>query len=36
LAAAFNLDREAAFQLVCDWVDTRAQPTAPGRPTVAA
>jgi hypothetical protein len=36
LAAAFNLDREMAFRLVCDWVDTRAQPPAPGRRTAAA
>ena len=36
LAAAFNLDREVAFRLVCDWLDRRAQTPAPGRPTVAA
>jgi hypothetical protein len=36
LAAAFNLDRETAFRLVCDWVDTRAQSPASGRPTAAA
>jgi hypothetical protein len=36
LAAAFNLDRETAFRLVCDWVDARAQAPAPGRPTAAA
>ena len=36
LAAAFNLDREVAFRLVCDWVDRRAQSSAPARPTAAA
>ncbi len=40
LTAAFNLDRESAFRLVCDWVDARAQPraqpAAPRRPTAAA
>ena len=36
LAAAFNLDREVAFRLVCDWLDRRAQTPAAGHPTVAA
>lgn len=36
LAAAFNLDREVAFHLVCEWVDMRAQHPAPGGRTVAA
>ena len=36
LAAAFNLDRDIAFRLVCDWLDLRAQTSAPGRPTAAA
>jgi hypothetical protein len=36
LAAAFNLDRELAFRLVCDWLDFRAQASAPNRPTAAA
>jgi hypothetical protein len=36
LANAFNLDRETAFRLVCEWLDTRAQSSALGRPTAAA
>jgi hypothetical protein len=36
LVAAFNLDREVAFRLVCEWVDQRAQSPAPARPTAAA
>jgi len=36
LASAFNLDRDTAFRLVCDWLDARAQPPARHRPTAAA
>jgi hypothetical protein len=36
LAAAFNLDRETAFRVVCEWIDTRVQSPAPDRPTAAA
>jgi hypothetical protein len=36
LASAFNLDREMAFRLVCDWLDARTQPLARHRPTAAA
>ncbi len=28
LAAAFGLDRETAFHLVCEWIDARAAPAA--------
>lgn len=36
LAAAFGLDRETAFRIVCEWIDTRVQSSAPRRPTTAA
>lgn len=36
LAAAFGLDRETAFRIVCEWIDSRVQASAPGRPTAAA
>jgi hypothetical protein len=36
LAAAFDLDRETAFRLVCEWLDARAQAPAQPRPTAAA
>jgi hypothetical protein len=36
LAAAFGLDRETAFRIVCEWIDTRVQSSAPRRPTAAA
>lgn len=36
LAAAFDLDRETAFRIVCEWLDTRVQSTAPRGPTAAA
>jgi hypothetical protein len=36
LAAAFGLDRETAFRIVCEWIDSRVQTSAPGRPTAAA
>jgi hypothetical protein len=36
LAAAFGLEREAAFRVVCEWLDARAQSTASSRPTAAA
>ena len=34
LMRAFSLDREAAFRVVCDWLDAQegAQPTAHGAP----
>ncbi|HEX5386709.1 MAG TPA: hypothetical protein VFW66_08430 [Gemmatimonadales bacterium] len=32
LAAAFGLDRQTAFQLVCEWVDAH-QPAADSTPT---
>jgi hypothetical protein len=36
LAAAVGLDREAAYRVVCEWIDARVQSSAPGRPTAAA
>ena len=36
LAAAFGLDRETAFRIVCEWIDTRVQSSAPRQPTAAA
>jgi hypothetical protein len=36
LAAAFDLDRETAFRIVCEWIDSRVQAAAAGRPTAAA
>ena len=36
LAAAYGLDRETAFRLVCEWLDARAQTAAPVQPTAAA
>ena len=36
LAAAFDLDRETAFRIVCEWIDSRVHAPAAGRPTAAA
>jgi hypothetical protein len=36
LAAAFGLDREAAFRVVCEWVDAQQATAAPGAPAPAA
>ena len=32
LAAAFGLDRETAFRIVCEWLDARVQPSAAAPP----
>jgi hypothetical protein len=36
LAAAFDLDRDTAYRIVCEWLDARAQPPAPGRSSAVA
>lgn len=36
LAGTFDLDRETAFRVVCEWLDARAQSAAAAQPTAAA